>query len=400
MLALACGACQASFSASGSVNSGAEANAQASAGAKPDDAAQRAAEAEAIRYRQGQLDYTGVINFEYNKADLQTDDVTQKTLTQFQDFLKQHEGVKIEIQGHTDSRGTDDYNRELSDRRAASVRKWLIDHGIAEDRITSVGKGEDAPRVVEPAACSDAVPDDPAPCEHAWGQNRRVVFRVTGGAETLPPEPAPAPAPEPAPAPAPVAEREECPWLFGFHVNGLGPNSWVTVAGAMQPGVCWLEPSLGVGLGFGDIDAKNPPAGTEIDSSYWSLSVPLRARIWFMNTHSLLGDVGVGFTHYRPSADLTDTGGVNGTWTRTSTPLIANAGLGYGFRPNGAQSGPRLGIVVGGLFHLTKLSNSELDQGAGFNAADAAALKTSLDQGSDELPKIEPYGEISFGMLY
>jgi hypothetical protein len=182
-----------------------------------------------IQFKEGKLDYSGVINFEYDKADLKKDTETESTLAEFKKFLSEHPNVNIEVEGHTDSRGTDEYNRDLSDRRAASVRKWLIDNGIAQDRITSVGKGEDSPQVAEPEACNDKEPEDTAPCEQPWGVNRRVVFQVTKGAETLPPEPPPAPAPVAEPEPPPPAPPvEECPWLFGGHLNALGPNSWVS----------------------------------------------------------------------------------------------------------------------------------------------------------------------------
>jgi outer membrane protein OmpA-like peptidoglycan-associated protein len=403
---LAQAGCRLSASASGSVKSSGDAQGTAQASTEPVPApAPAAAPPSAITYSQGKLDYTGVINFEYDKAELRVDAETQKTLGDFKGFLEQNPQVKIEVEGHTDSRASNEYNRELSDRRAAAVRKWLIGNGVAEDRITSIGKGEDDPQVPEPPECKDKHPEQTAPCEGPWAQNRRVVFKVTAGAETLPPPPAPAPpapvvaAPEPAPAPPPPPARD-CPWLFGPHLNPLGPNSWVTVAGATQPGVCWLELSLGLGVGFGDIDAEDPPPDAEGDGRYLSVTVPLRARIWFMDRHSLLGDLGLGFTHYDISADLTDSAGVTGEYDRDSTPFLGHFGIGYGYRPNGAQAGPRLAVLVGGLIHLSDLDDSELSLPAGFNAAEAALLQAELDDDSDRLPDFEPYAEISFGYLF
>jgi len=49
------------------------------------------------------------------------------------------------IEGHTDSVGGDDYNFELSRRRADSVRAYLVGQGIAPDRLTTVGRGEGVP---------------------------------------------------------------------------------------------------------------------------------------------------------------------------------------------------------------------------------------------------------------
>jgi outer membrane protein OmpA-like peptidoglycan-associated protein len=387
---LVLGGCKFSASATGNVNtSGVDGRAQAATESPPPEAPK-----EAITFREGKLDYQGVINFEYDKAALRGDD-SLKTLSDFRKFLEAHPTVKIEVQGHTDSRGSDEYNRELSNARAASVRKWLISNGVAEDRVTSVGKGEDAPQVPEPDACNDKLPADPGQCEAPWAANRRVVFQVTQGAEAIP-------APAPPPAPAPVAEAPPpapppaCPWLWGGHANALGPNSWLTLAGATQPGICWLELSLGLGLGFGGRDASATDATA--DGSYWSLTVPLRGRFWFMDRHALIGDAGLGFTHYRFSADLSDGAMGTGSYERNTTPLIGHLGLGYGFRPNGAQPGPRLALVLGGLLHLTKLGDSSISTNAGFN--NGPALKTALDNETNELDDLEPYAEASFGWLF
>ncbi len=389
---LALGACKFSASATGGVKSSGDVdgNAQASTSETPPAPAK-----EAITFREGKLDYQGVINFDYDKASLKGTDTLQ-TLTEFRKFLEAHPTVKIEIQGHTDSRGSDQYNRDLSDRRAATVRKWLISNGVPEDRVTSVGKGEDEPQTPEPDACHDKLPADQTQCEAAWGTNRRVMFKVTQGAEALP---APAPTAEPAPAPAPVAAPEPvdpCPLLWGGHANALGPNSWITLAGAVQPRICWLELSLGLGIGFNDADASATNA--DADGRYVSFTVPLRGRFWFMDRHSFIGDAGLGFTHYRISADLDDGAGGTGSYKRNTTPLIGHLGLGYGFRPNGAQAGPRLALVLGGLLHLTKLGDSSINTNATFT--NGPALKTALDNETNDLDDLEPYAEASFGWLF
>jgi outer membrane protein OmpA-like peptidoglycan-associated protein len=401
MALLLASGCRFSASAQGSVNSSGdvEADASASSSTPPPEPAPppKQATGKSIKLKEGKLDYEGVINFEYDKADLRSDEETQATLREFKAFLELHPDVSIEVEGHTDSRGSDDYNRDLSDRRAASVRGWLVESGIAEARITSIGKGEDQPQVPEPPDCDDKTPRDAAPCEVPWATNRRVVFQVTEGAETVQtaaePTPPPPPPPPPPPAPEPVAE---CPWLYGGHANLLGPNSWVTLAGAVQPGICWLEVSLGVGLGLGDFDADEPGGGYA-DGSYVSFTVPLRGRIWFMDRHSFIGDVGVGITHYRMSADMTDQLDVSGDYTRNTTPLIGHLGVGYGFRPNGSQAGPRLALVIGPLFHLTELGASEFSP-AGLTGGNA--LQQSLDDTTNDLDDVEAYGEASFGWLF
>lgn len=77
--------------------------------------------------------------------------------------LEEYPTVKLEIQGHTDDVGKDDYNLDLSDRRAASVRTYLLGKGIAEDRLVARGYGETQPEVENDTKANKA-------------QNRRVVF--------------------------------------------------------------------------------------------------------------------------------------------------------------------------------------------------------------------------------
>jgi outer membrane protein OmpA-like peptidoglycan-associated protein len=71
----------------------------------------------------------------------------------------------LEIQGHTDSRGNDAYNLDLSDRRAAAVRQYLVDKGVEDTRLTSQGYGETQPLVRQEN-------------EAAWAKNRRVEFLI------------------------------------------------------------------------------------------------------------------------------------------------------------------------------------------------------------------------------
>ncbi len=118
------------------------------------------------------LDYEGEILFEYNKADLRLDDkTTHKSLKSMKAYLRKHREVEIVIEGHTDSRGSQEYNRDLSDRRAAAVREWLVATGIDGDRLESVGKGEDEPKTEEPEECHNSVPADTSDCEGPWRQN-------------------------------------------------------------------------------------------------------------------------------------------------------------------------------------------------------------------------------------
>lgn len=75
--------------------------------------------------------------------------------------------LKVEVEGHTDNIGGDNYNQMLSEQRAASVRSFLIEHGIEADAITSRGYGETRPKAGNETAAGRQ-------------QNRRVELVVTG----------------------------------------------------------------------------------------------------------------------------------------------------------------------------------------------------------------------------
>ena len=79
------------------------------------------------------------------------------------DFMTMFPSLKAVIEGHTDSRGSEDYNDRLSQRRADAVQRVLVDeYGINEDRVIAVGYGESKPRADNRG-------------ESGWQQNRRVV---------------------------------------------------------------------------------------------------------------------------------------------------------------------------------------------------------------------------------
>jgi OOP family OmpA-OmpF porin len=89
------------------------------------------------------------------------------------DDLKLHPLVHVELQGHTDSRGADDYNLELSQRRADSVRDYLIAQGVSGTRLVARGYGETQPIGANNTAAGRA-------------QNRRVVMTVTANPNNAP----------------------------------------------------------------------------------------------------------------------------------------------------------------------------------------------------------------------
>ena len=90
------------------------------------------------------------------------DEILQGVLT----VLRAHaEITKLRVEGHTDDRGTPAGNKKLSAARAAAVVKWLVDHGVAKERLTSEGFGQDKPL-------------EPNTTEEARTKNRRVEFHV------------------------------------------------------------------------------------------------------------------------------------------------------------------------------------------------------------------------------
>jgi outer membrane protein OmpA-like peptidoglycan-associated protein len=85
----------------------------------------------------------GDLLFETGKSDLKEGAVVN--LAKLSAFLTQYPDRTVAIEGHTDSVGSDDYNLSLSQRRASSVQQFLIGQGIAANRMTAVGKGENFP---------------------------------------------------------------------------------------------------------------------------------------------------------------------------------------------------------------------------------------------------------------
>ena len=83
------------------------------------------------------------VNFDNDKATLRPESIS--TLDKAAATLKEWGDVKVEVAGHTDSVASDDYNMELSMRRANTVRDYLIGRGIAADRLTAKGYGESQP---------------------------------------------------------------------------------------------------------------------------------------------------------------------------------------------------------------------------------------------------------------
>ena len=100
---------------------------------------------------------------------LDSTELTQESRAAVQknsDYMKRWKTTKVLVEGHADSRGTNEYNLALAERRAAAVRDYLVSLGITADRVTVVSKGEEAP------FCTDEA-------ESCWQQNRRGHFIFT-----------------------------------------------------------------------------------------------------------------------------------------------------------------------------------------------------------------------------
>jgi OmpA-OmpF porin, OOP family len=112
--------------------------------------------------QQGEITLVGV-NFETNSATLTHD--SHAVLDRLAADLRKYPGLQIELQGHTDSSGTDQYNLNLSERRADAVREYLMAQGVASSQVQARGYGESQP------IAGNATADGRA-------QNRRVVLKV------------------------------------------------------------------------------------------------------------------------------------------------------------------------------------------------------------------------------
>ena len=86
------------------------------------------------------------IFYDFDKATLRPE--SAEALDQLVTLLEENPNVTIELSAHCDYKGSADYNKRLSQRRAESVVKYLIEHGIAADRLTPVGYGKDKPKKI------------------------------------------------------------------------------------------------------------------------------------------------------------------------------------------------------------------------------------------------------------
>lgn len=104
------------------------------------------------------------IYFDYDRYDIRPADA--EILKGNAALLKKFPTMKIQIEGHCDERGTNEYNLALGERRASSTKKYLNSLGIAPDRVSIISFGEEKPL-------------DPGHNEGAWSKNRRANTVIT-----------------------------------------------------------------------------------------------------------------------------------------------------------------------------------------------------------------------------
>ncbi|MDO9183251.1 MAG: peptidoglycan-associated lipoprotein Pal [Bacteriovorax sp.] len=104
------------------------------------------------------------VYFDFNSAGLSAD--TKETLNNNAQFLKSNPNVKIQVEGHTDERGGVQFNLSLGEKRAKTVREYLVGLGVQVARIATISLGKEKPV---------SFGHD----EESWSKNRRANFVVT-----------------------------------------------------------------------------------------------------------------------------------------------------------------------------------------------------------------------------
>ncbi len=103
------------------------------------------------------------IHFDFDRYDIRPEDT--QILKENAALLSKYPQVKVQVEGHCDERGTNEYNLALGERRASAAKKYLVSLGISTDRISSISYGEEKPL-------------DTGHDEEAWSKNRRGHFVI------------------------------------------------------------------------------------------------------------------------------------------------------------------------------------------------------------------------------
>lgn len=132
------------------------------------EAAARAAAQREIERKRGVL--TEMVFFDYDMAEIRSD--ARSALDAKVQILREEPGVRLQIQGHADERGSTEYNMALGLRRAEAVKAYFVNFGLSADRFTTISFGEERPMVRDSN-------------ESAWARNRRAEFSITSGLSAM-----------------------------------------------------------------------------------------------------------------------------------------------------------------------------------------------------------------------
>jgi peptidoglycan-associated lipoprotein len=109
----------------------------------------------------GKIDGLQTVRFGYDQSSLSAE--AKKQLADNATWMKSHDKINVQIEGHCDSRGSLEYNLALGERRAQSVKNYLVGLGISTAQMTVISYGKE-----KPLATGDN--------EEAWSKNRRANF--------------------------------------------------------------------------------------------------------------------------------------------------------------------------------------------------------------------------------
>ncbi len=107
----------------------------------------------------------GMVTVYFGFNDSNLSDETRRALSDNADYLRIHSSTRVQVEGHCDERGSTEYNLALGERRAMTIRKYLVKLGVDPGRIEIISYGEERPA-------------NQASNEEAWAQNRRAEFRA------------------------------------------------------------------------------------------------------------------------------------------------------------------------------------------------------------------------------
>ncbi len=148
-----------------------QAGSQAGGMSEEEMARQRALEEERIRAeaaaKQAEMARQRFVNedifFDFDSSAIT--EIAQGVLAEKAEWLRANAAATVVVEGHCDERGTNEYNLALGDRRALTVKGYLVNLGVAPDRLRTISYGEERPV-------------DPGHGEAAWARNRRAHFVI------------------------------------------------------------------------------------------------------------------------------------------------------------------------------------------------------------------------------